>query len=113
MIATQAKISPPPRVERTAFRVTGLNAGESARTRRPMTAQLSAEPAAHGAPQPGSERRPTDRLRRGSAEDAERRRDYVGPVRPPPITRRKSLMEEKRITGLCRFSSPIVVELPP
>src|SRR5207249_6151233 len=54
--STHTRIRPPPTVDRTAFSVTELNAGASDRTSRPVTAQLSAEPAAHRAPSPDSER---------------------------------------------------------
>ena len=54
--STHTRIRPPPRVDRTAFSVTELNAGARDRTSRPVTAQLSAEPAAHRAPSPDSER---------------------------------------------------------
>ena len=43
-------------------------------------------------------------------DDEEGRRGYV---RPPPMTRRKSLMDGKRIIGFSRFSAPMVVCDPP
>ncbi len=38
---------------------------------------------------------------------------YVSPTRPPPITRKKSVMDGKRIIGFSRFSAPMVVCDPP
>ena len=43
-------------------------------------------------------------------DDEEGRRGYV---RPPPMARRKSLMDGKRIIGFSRFSAPMVVCDPP
>ena len=46
---------------------------------------------------------------RDGVDDGERARQ----ARPPPIARRKSDMDGKRIMGLPRFSSPMVVCEPP
>lgn len=46
-------------------------------------------------------------------DDEEGGPGYVRPTRPPPMTRRKSLMDGKRIIGFSRFSAPIVVCDPP
>ena len=66
-----------------------------------------AEPA-----EPVTEIRPETRgaaAARGGVDDGERARQ----ARPPPIARRKSVMEAKRIMGFPRFSSPMVVCEPP
>src|SRR5262245_23409186 len=52
----QPRIRALPSVERTAFSVTELKTGESARTSRPITAQESAQPTAYSAPRLDSER---------------------------------------------------------
>jgi len=62
--------------------------------------------------QPVAETRPETRgtpAARGGVDDGERARQ----ARPPPIARRKSVMDGKRIMGFPRFSSPMVVWVPP
>ena len=44
---------------------------------------------------------------------AGRFRDYGRTILPPPIARKKSPREAKRMNGLPRFSSPIVDDGPP
>src|SRR5436190_19171671 len=57
-----------------------------------------------------ADRRPE--VRGAAATGRGRGRSYVKPTRPPPATRRKSVIVGKRIMGFCRFSSPIVVAVP-
>ena len=57
---------------------------------------------------------PTGTATAGRGVDDEKgRRSYVRPTRPPPMTRRKSVMDGKRIIGFSRFSAPMVVCEPP
>src|SRR5215472_2913529 len=53
--STHPRISTAPSAERTALSVTELKLVESERTRRPITAQVSAEPVAQRTPRPDSE----------------------------------------------------------
>ena len=67
-----------------------------------------------GETEPGervADRRPE--ARGAAATGRGRGGSYVKPTRPPPVTRRKSVIVGKRIMGFCRFSSPIVVAVPP
>src|SRR5262249_29708624 len=70
--AIHATIRTPPRVDRSALRVTELKPGDRWRTRRLMRAQVSAEPIAQSAPKAESEtidnrKRPGQTARRAAA----------------------------------------------
>src|SRR5262245_37104057 len=53
--STHARMMAPPTAERAAFSVIELNDADSARTNRPMTAQLNAQVNAHSAPRADSD----------------------------------------------------------